>query len=117
MPKYRLGTIPHLPRAYHPGARLSFAPAIYAPTGDILVVVFLRGAADGLNMVIPHAEETYHRLRPGLRLPRPDDPRAPADRRTIDLDGFFGFHPDLRPLLSAWQAGNLGVVRACGAPD
>jgi len=117
MPKYRLGTIPHLPRAYHPGARLSFAPAIYAPTGDILVVVFLRGAADGLNMVIPHAEETYHRLRPGLRLPRPDDPRAPADRRTIDLDGFFGFHPDLRPLLSAWQAGNLGVVQACGAPD
>lgn len=117
MSNYGLSMIPRLPRAYHPGTRLSFAPAVSGPTGDVLVVVFLRGAADGLNMVIPHAEEAYHRLRPGLRLPRPDDRRAPANRRTIDLDGFFGFHPDLRPLLPAWQAGNLGVVQACGAPD
>jgi uncharacterized protein (DUF1501 family) len=68
-------------------------------------------------MVIPHADEDYHRLRPGLRLPRPDDPRAEPDRRVIDLDGFFGFHPTLRPLLPAWQAGQLACVQACGAPD
>ena len=113
----RLASIPRLPRAYSPKTQLSFSPANTAPMGDTLVVVFLRGAADGLNMVIPHAEEAYHRLRPGLRLPRPDDPRAQADRRVIDLDGFFGFHPDLRPLLPAWQAGHLGVIQACGAPD
>lgn len=98
-------------------ARLSFAPSNSEPRGDTLVVAFLRGAADGLNMVIPHAEDAYHRLRPGLRLPRPDDPRAADDRRTIDLDGFFGFHPALRPLLPAWQAGQLACIQACGAPD
>lgn len=98
-------------------ARLSFAPFNTAPRGDTLVVVFLRGAADGLNMVIPHADEDYHRLRPSLRMPRPDDPRAADDKRTIDLDGFFGFHPALRPLLPAWQVGQLACIQACGAPD
>jgi uncharacterized protein (DUF1501 family) len=103
-------TLPHF-------TRLSFAPHNSAPRGDTLVVVFLRGAADGLNMVIPHADEEYHRLRPSLRLPRPDDPRAADYKRTIDLDGFFGFHPSLRPLLPAWQAGQLACIQACGAPD
>lgn len=106
-----------MPRGYQPGTRLSFSPANIAPRGDTLVVVFLRGAADGLNMVVPHAEEPYHRLRPSLRLPRPDDPRATEDKRIIDLDGFFGFHPALRPLLPAWHAGQLACVHACGAPD
>jgi len=106
-----------MPRGYQPGTRLSFSPENSAPRGDTLVVVFLRGAADGLNIVVPHAEEAYHRLRPTLRLPRPDDPRAGNDKRVIDLDGFFGFHPLLRPLLPAWQAGQLACVQACGAPD
>ncbi|NQS92566.1 MAG: DUF1501 domain-containing protein [Chloroflexi bacterium] len=108
---------PGLPRGYTSNKRLSFAPRNTAPRGDTLVVVFLRGAADGLNIIIPHAEEAYHRLRPSLRLPRPDDIRASGDRRTIDLDGFFGFHPALRPLLPAWQAGQLACIQACGAPD
>lgn len=102
---------------FAPQTRLSFAPLQAGPRGDTLVVVFLRGAADGLNMVIPHAEENYHRLRPSLRLPRPDDLRAPAAKRVIDLDGFFGFHPALRPLLPAWGAGQLACIQACGAPD
>ena len=106
-----------LPRNYSSLTRLSFAPNNSAPRGDTLVVVFLRGAADGLNMVIPHADEEYHRLRPSLRLPRPDDPRTAEDRRTIDLDGFFGFHRALRPLLPAWGAGQLACIQACGAPD
>ena len=109
--------IHRLPRNYSPLTRLSFSPQNTAPRGDTLVVVFLRGAADGLNMVIPHADEDYHRLRPSLRLPRPDDPRAADNRRTIDLDGFFGFHPALRPLLPAWGAGRLACIQACGAPD
>ena len=102
---------------YSPHTQLTFSPFNSAPRGDTLVVIFLRGAADGLNMVIPHADEEYHRLRPSLRLPRPDDPRAAEDRRTIDLDGFFGFHPALRPLLPAWGAGQLACIQACGAPD
>ncbi len=106
-----------LPRQYTFPGRLSFAPPQSAPRGDTLVVVFLRGAADGLHMVIPHGEDAYHRLRPSLGLPRPDDPRSPSDRRVIDLDGFFGLHPALRPLLPAWELGNLAFIQACGAPD
>lgn len=97
--------------------RLAFAPAQTAPRGDVLVVVFLRGAADVLNMLVPHGEEAYYKLRPTLSIPRPDDPRAPLGERTFDLDGFFGLHPALRPLLPAWQAGHLAPIHAVGAPD
>ncbi|MCF6277197.1 MAG: hypothetical protein L3J16_00385, partial [Anaerolineales bacterium] len=96
---------------------LSFAPAKTAPRGDVLIVVFLRGAADVLNMVVPHGEDEYYKLRPALGIPRPDDKKAKAEERVIDLDGFFGLHPRLAPLLPAWQEGHLGIVHACGAPD
>jgi uncharacterized protein (DUF1501 family) len=86
-------------------------------TGDILVVVFLRGAADALNIVIPFGEEAYYSLRPTLSLPRPDDRRGLPDGRVLDLDGFFGFHPSLEDLMPAWEAGHLGIIHACGAPD
>lgn len=97
--------------------RLSFAPAHSAPRGDTLVVVFLRGAADVLNMVVPHGDDSYYVARPSLGIPRPDDSKAKADLRTLDLDGFFGFHPALKPLLPAWQENHLAIIHACGAPD
>mgnify|MGYP002713139331 CR=1 FL=1 len=96
---------------------LSFAPAQTAPRGDVLVVVFLRGAADVLNMVVPHGEDAYYDLRPTLGIPRPDDFKAGADERVVDLDGFFGFHPLMAPLLPMWQEGHLGIIHACGADD
>ena len=96
---------------------LTFAPEKTAPRGDILVVVFLRGAADVLNMVVPHGEDEYYNLRPALGIPRPDDSKTKVEERAIDLDGFFGFHPLFKPLLPAWQEGHLGIVHACGAPD
>ncbi len=94
--------------------RLAFSAAL---RGDVLVVVFLRGAADALNMLVPHGEEAYYRQRPTLSVARPDDPRAEASARALDLDGFFGLHPALAPLLPAWQQGDLAVIHACGAPD
>lgn len=97
--------------------RLAFAPHNSGPRGDTLVVVFLRGAADILNMVVPHGEEAYYRLRPSLGIPRPDDSKAKPDERTLDLDGFFGFHPSMRALLDAWQSYQLAIIHACGAPD
>lgn len=97
--------------------RLSFAPPQSAPRGDVLVVVFLRGAADTLNMIVPHGEAAYYRLRPTLGVPRPDDRHAKLEERAVDLDGFFGLHPTMRPLLDAWEAKHLGIVHACGAPD
>lgn len=97
--------------------RVAFSPAGRAPGGDVLLVVFLRGAADGLNMVVPHGEEAYFRLRPTLAIPRPDDRRTASSLRAVDLDGFFGLHPSLAPLQTPWQAGHLAIVHACGAPD
>ena len=97
--------------------RLSFAPANTAPRGDTLVVVFLRGAADVLNMVVPHGEDAYYQLRPSLGIARPDDLSTKIVDRAVDLDGFFGFHPTMRSLLDAWQSEQLAIIHACGAPD
>jgi uncharacterized protein (DUF1501 family) len=97
--------------------RLSFAPKHTAPRGDVLICIFLRGAADVLNVVVPHGEADYYRLRPTLAISRPDDRRTRADLRAVDLDGFFGMHPALAPLTPAWQDRRLAFVHACGAPD
>ncbi len=97
--------------------RLSFAPVNTAPRGDTLVVVFLRGAADVLNMVVPHGEDAYYQLRPSLGIARPDDSRKKKEERSVDLDGFFGLHPNMSPLLEAWQSEQLAIIHACGAPD
>jgi uncharacterized protein (DUF1501 family) len=97
--------------------RLAFAPPNTAQRGDTLVVVFLRGAADVLNMVVPHGENAYYELRPSLGIPRPDDSKAKQQERAIDLDGFFGFHPSMGSLLDAWQSEHLAIIHACGAPD
>jgi uncharacterized protein (DUF1501 family) len=97
--------------------RLSFAPQNTAPRGDVLVVVFLRGAADVLNMVVPHGEDAYYQLRPSLGIPRPDHASKKKEERVIDLDGFFGFHPSMASLMDAWQSEQLAIIHACGAPD
>ncbi len=97
--------------------RLAFAPKNTAPRGDTLVVVFLRGAADVLNMVVPHGENAYYQLRPSLGIPRPDDANVKPSERAIDLDSFFGFHPSMVALLEAWQNEHLAIIHACGAPD
>lgn len=97
--------------------RLAFAPPQTSPRGDTLVVIFLRGAADVLNMVVPHGEPAYYNLRPSLGIPRPDDKRARTIDRSLDLDTFFGLHPQMRPLLEMWQEKQLAIIHACGAPD
>ena len=96
---------------------MSFVPPGRDQRGDVLVCVFLRGAADALNMVVPHGEDEYYRARPALGIPRPDDTRAPRTLRTRDLDGFFGLHPALAPLLPIWEDARLACVHACGSPD
>ena len=97
--------------------RLAFAPPHTAPRGDVLICVFLRGAADALNMIVPHGEDIYYQQRPTLAIPRPDDRKIAANLRTLDLDGFFGLHPALSSLPPAWQAGHLATIQAVGSPD
>ncbi len=96
--------------------QVAFADPHVGPAGDTLVCIFLRGGADGLNMVVPHGDEEYYRRRPYLNIPRPDDNQA-KDGRTLDLDGFFGLHPALAPLHEIYSAGQLAVIHATGSPD
>src|ERR1700738_51457 len=61
-----------------------------------LVVIFQRGAADGLNIVVPHGEPQYYAMRPSINIPR---------KAVLDLNGFFGLHPSLSAFQPLWQAG------------
>ncbi len=77
-----------------------------------LVVVFLRGAVDGLNVVVPYGDPDYYDARPTIAVPR-----AGGEGGVIDLDGFFGLHPALAALVPQWRDGTLAFVHACGSPD
>lgn len=96
--------------------RVALADPHVGPAGDTLVCIFLRGGADGLNMVVPHGDEGYYQRRPYLGIPRPDDNHA-HNARAVDLDGFFGLHPALAPLHAIYSAGDLAIVQATGSPD
>lgn len=98
-------------------ANVTIGPRPQQTGGDALVVLFLRGGADGLNIVAPYFEEEYYRLRPSLALPRPKDRVADVKSRAIDLDGRFGLHPALAPLLPLYQAGKLLPIHAIGSGD
>ncbi len=82
------------------------------PTQKKLVVIFLRGAVDGLSVVAPYAEPDYARYRPAIALPAPGQTDG-----LLDLDGHFGLHPALAPLMPMWQGGRLAFVHASGSPD
>lgn len=79
-----------------------------------LVVVFQRGACDGLNTVIPYGDPGYAKARPTIAIPAPGRGRAGS---ALDLDGHFGLHPALADLLPLYQEGSLGIVHAIGSPD
>jgi len=79
-----------------------------------LVVLFQRGAADGLNIVVPFAEPNYYRMRPSIAILQPK--RGGGDA-AIDLDGFFGLHPGLAALGPLFKKNELAIVHAAGSPD
>src|SRR5688500_12903983 len=81
-----------------------------------LVCVFLRGAADTLNMVVPYGDDQYYKSRPTLAIPAPSSTQ-PNDVMGLRLDDFYAFHPKLRPLLPAFNEGRLGVVQAVGSDN
>ena len=81
----------------------------------ILVVIFQRGAADGLNMVVPFAEKRYYELRPTIAIPAPV--ASNGGNPAIDLDGRFALHPALQPLKALWERQMLAIVEATGSPD
>src|SRR6201996_1754979 len=76
--------------------------------GKKLVVIFQRGAADGLNIVVPHAETNYYRLRPTIAIPQD---------HLIELDGFFGLHPAMQSFKPLFDQGHMAMIHATGSPD
>ncbi|HDK37958.1 MAG TPA: DUF1501 domain-containing protein [Thiolapillus brandeum] len=92
--------------------RVLLADSALDKTDDIIISVFLRGAADGLNIVPPYADPDYYRLRPKLNIAPPGGKGG-----ALDLDGFFGFHPGMEALMSAYEDGELAIIHACGSPS
>src|SRR5579863_10298935 len=88
--------------------RAAYATQSLSAQNKRLVVIFQRGAADGLNIVVPHGERAYYALRPSINIPR---------NQVIDLDGFFGLHPSLSPFQPLWKQRHLAIVHAAGSPD
>ena len=93
-------------------ARTAFAQGQSVRTRR-LVAIFLRGAVDGLSVVVPVGDSDYYRARPGLAVARP----GTGSDAAIDLDGFFGLNPRLRALKPFWDTKQLAIVHACGSPD
>lgn len=87
-------------------------PSLAIPPNKRLVVIFLRGGADGLNIVVPHGTAEYYAARPSISILPPGEPDG-----VLDLDGYFGLHPALSALLPQWQKGNLAFVHNSGSPD
>src|SRR6188508_199824 len=78
----------------------------------ILVAIFQRGAADGLNIVVPFVEPRYYQLRPNIAIPQPGKPNG-----GLDLDGRFALHPALQPLKGMWDSRQLAIVHSAGSHD
>lgn len=82
------------------------------PAQQRLIVLFLRGAVDGLSVVVPYKERNYYAVRSTIALPPPG-----SEGGILDLDGFFGLHPALSPLIPFWQSRSLAFVHATGFPS
>lgn len=73
-----------------------------------LIILFQRGAADGLNIVVPYREKNYYAMRPSIAI---------AQEQVLDLDGFFGLHPSMSAFKPLYDQGHLAIVHAAGSPD
>ena len=110
------------------GSSMAFATPEAPSTGDVLVVVFLRGGMDGLNLVAPYLMPTYRTLRPTIRVKDATEFTDPTGVAGLPLDaggnvapfalsGTFALHPGMEPLhQGAWADGHLAVVHAAGMP-
>jgi len=73
-----------------------------------LVVLFQRGAVDGLNVVVPYREKNYYAMRSTIAI---------KENEVLDLDGFFGLHPQMSAFKPLYDQGHLAIVHAAGSPD
>jgi len=98
-----------------PLSKSAFAAVSDAPVNSPprrLVVVFMRGAVDGLSIVVPYSDRNYYTARSTIAIARPGQ-----DGGAIDLDGRFGLNPALSMMMPLWQSQRLAFVAAAGSPD
>lgn len=76
--------------------------------GNVLVVLQLSGGNDGLNTVVPHADDAYGRNRSTLRL---------AERELHKIDDSLGFHPEFAAVSKLYQEGHASVIQGVGYPN
>ncbi|WP_205472354.1 DUF1501 domain-containing protein [Nocardioides sp. SYSU D00038] len=88
-------------------AVLTAGPASAAPADSVLVVLSMRGAADGLSLVVPYTDPVYYQARPGIAVPK---------NALLATNGTFGLHPRMEPLLPFWNSGRIAAVHAAGLP-
>ena len=88
--------------------RVGVRRVLAAQDTPVLVALYLRGGADGLNLVVPAGDPLYYASRPTIAVPAGSE---------LALDGFFGLNPTLAALLPLYQAGTLAFVHAAGSPD
>ena len=88
-----------------PAAQTAQAAAGDATLGGVIVVLSMRGACDGLSLVVPHGDPVYYQARPQISI---------DSGSLLAKDGMFGLHPELRPLLDLWNGGKLAAVHATG---
>jgi len=91
-------------------------PVVHNPGAQTLVVVFLRGGADTLNMVVPYGDDRYYAKRPTLAIPKPARD-AERDDASIRIDDFFALHPKMKPLVPLFKEGRLGIVNGVGSDN
>lgn len=107
---------------------LARAASVEGKKRKILVAIFMRGAADGLNIVVPFSEKRYREVRPTLAIAPPSGQtirqnaagnvvNINPNNGAIDLDGQFGLNPALQPLKALWDKNQLAIVEATGSPD
>ena len=106
-----LGLVGAAPNFLHQFAHAATEPGAFGKR-KILVTIFQRGAVDGLNMIVPHGESEYYNIRRNIAVPKPG-----RNEGAIDLDGFFGLHPSLKPLHKYWNEKQLAVIHSSGSPD
>ena len=99
-------------------APLAYAGRLWAApqASTRLLVVFLRGAYDAANVVIPIGSDFYYEARPSIHIPRPE--AAAGDNAALSLDAEWGLHPALKDsIYPLWKKGQVAFVPFAGAGD
>lgn len=94
--------------AHAPGWAQAVAQRASSVQDRILILIELKGGNDGLNTLVPYADNTYYQLRNSIGI-KPEE--------VIKLDAKVGLHPELKAMLPFWETNELAIVQGVGYPE